>query len=570
MMSVFGLEKATVLKVVLVAVAALLAALLLVVARPALAASFSFAAAQHYAVGELPQDPIAADFDGKNGPDLATVNFNSFDVGVLLNNGDGTFAAAVSTGVSSGPRPGAAADFDNDGKIDLAIGQENANNVAILPGNGDGTFGQRVVFPAGSAPARVRSADFNGDARLDLAIANQDSNDISVLLNTSSGTTLSFASAQNYAVEDDPLDVAIADLDGNNSPDLVNVNASSNDVSVLLNNGDGTFAAAVNYAVGGLSLSIAPADFNGDGDADLAVANFFTDNVSVLLNNGDGTFPATPQNFAVGGVQPISIAPADFNGDGKIDLAVVGQGTNPKNTNVSALINTSTATAVDFEASQNVVTGTTPVGGVIGSVRSADFNGDTRPDLAVANGHIPDATDTVSVLLNNYGSDTTAPMLNLPGNITEEATEPTGATVSYTATATDDTDPNMPVDCSPVSGSTFTIGTTTVECTATDSSGNTASGSFTVTVKGATDQLSDIKELVASLPGLPAGTNTSLQAKLNDTLSAANGGDTASACTALKDFISQVRAQQGKKKISAQDAAKLISEAQRIQAVLGC
>jgi predicted heme/steroid binding protein len=482
MMSVFGLEKATVLKVVLVAVAALLAALLLVVARPALAASFSFAAAQHYAVGELPQDPIAADFDGKNGPDLATVNFNSFDVGVLLNNGDGTFAAAVSTGVSSGPRPGAAADFDNDGKIDLAIGQENANNVAILPGNGDGTFGQRVVFPAGSAPARVRSADFNGDARLDLAIANQDSNDISVLLNTSSGTTLSFASAQNYAVEDDPLDVAIADLDGNNSPDLVNVNASSNDVSVL-------------------------------------------------LNNGDGTFPATPQNFAVGGVQPISIAPADFNGDGKIDLAVVGQGTNPKNTNVSALINTSTATAVDFEASQNVVTGTTPVGGVIGSVRSADFNGDTRPDLAVANGHIPDATDTVSVLLNNYGSDTTAPMLNLPGNITEEATEPTGATVSYTATATDDTDPNMPVDCSPVSGSTFTIGTTTVECTATDSSGNTASGSFTVTVKGATDQLSDIKELVASLPGLPAGTNTSLQAKLNDTLSAANGGDTASACT---------------------------------------
>jgi hypothetical protein len=420
MMSVFGLEKATVLKVVLVAVAALLAALLLVVARPALAASFSFAAAQHYAVGELPQDPIAADFDGKNGPDLATVNFNSFDVGVLLNNGDGTFAAAV------------------------------------------------------------------------------------------------------------------------------------------------------NYAVGGLSLSIAPADFNGDGDADLAVANFFTDNVSVLLNNGDGTFPATPQNFAVGGVQPISIAPADFNGDGKIDLAVVGQGTNPKNTNVSALINTSTATAVDFEASQNVVTGTTPVGGVIGSVRSADFNGDTRPDLAVANGHIPDATDTVSVLLNNYGSDTTAPMLNLPGNITEEATEPTGATVSYTATATDDTDPNMPVDCSPVSGSTFTIGTTTVECTATDSSGNTASGSFTVTVKGATDQLSDIKELVASLPGLPAGTNTSLQAKLNDTLSAANGGDTASACTALKDFISQVRAQQGKKKISAQDAAKLISEAQRIQAVLGC
>jgi hypothetical protein len=113
------------------------------------------------------------------------------------------------------------------------------------------------------------------------------------------------------------------------------------------------------------------------------------------------------------------------------------------------------------------------------------------------------------------------------------------------------------------------IATTTVACTATDSSSNSASGAFTVTVIGATDQISDIKELVTSLPGLPAGTNTSLQTKLNDALSAANGGDTASACTALKDFISQVSAQAGKK-ISAQDADKLIGEAQRIQKVLGC
>ena len=108
-----------------------------------------------------------------------------------------------------------------------------------------------------------------------------------------------------------------------------------------------------------------------------------------------------------------------------------------------------------------------------------------------------------------------------------------------------------------------------MECTATDSSGNTASASFTVTVKGATDQLSDIKGLVTSL-ALSAGIDTSLQVKLNDALSAANGGDTASACTALNDFISQVRAQAGKKRISAKDAEDLIGEAQRIRAVLGC
>jgi hypothetical protein len=93
---------------------------------------------------------------------------------------------------------------------------------------------------------------------------------------------------------------------------------------------------------------------------------------------------------------------------------------------------------------------------------------------------------------------------------------------------------------------------------------------FAIYVTTVSDQISDLKELVTSLPGLPAGTNTSLQAKLNDALSAANGGDTASACTALNDFISQVRAQAGKKKISAQDAEELIAEAQRIQEVLGC
>jgi hypothetical protein len=167
-------------------------------------------------------------------------------------------------------------------------------------------------------------------------------------------------------------------------------------------------------------------------------------------------------------------------------------------------------------------------------------------------------------------SDSTPPTLILPADITKEATDATGATVNYTATATDDRDGIVAVICSPTSESTFPIGTTTVTCTATDSSGNSASGSFTVTVKGATDQISDLKELVTSLPGLPAGTNTNLQAKLNDAITAANGGDTASACTALKDFISQVRAQAGKKKIGEQDAAKLITEAQRIQAVVGC
>ena len=77
---------------------------------------------------------------------------------------------------------------------------------------------------------------------------------------------------------------------------------------------------------------------------------------------------------------------------------------------------------------------------------------------------------------------TTAPVLSLPGPITVAATGPNGAVVTYTATATDLIDGTVPVSCTPPSGSVFPIGTTTVHCNAVDSVGNTASGSFTVTV----------------------------------------------------------------------------------------
>jgi HYR domain len=79
-------------------------------------------------------------------------------------------------------------------------------------------------------------------------------------------------------------------------------------------------------------------------------------------------------------------------------------------------------------------------------------------------------------------ADTTPPVLSLPADKTVEATGPTGAVVSFTATATDDVDPSPTVSCTPPSGSIFPLGKTTVSCTATDASGNSATGSFTITV----------------------------------------------------------------------------------------
>jgi predicted outer membrane repeat protein len=164
------------------------------------------------------------------------------------------------------------------------------------------------------------------------------------------------------------------------------------------------------------------------------------------------------------------------------------------------------------------------------------------------------------------------PVLSLPSSITVNATSPQGAPVNYTATASepDDASATPTLSCSPASGSTFAIGTTTVNCTASDaaSPADTTTGSFQVVVKGASAQVNDLISLVKSF-NIASGLKSSLVRQLQTVLADLQANNTAQACSDLTSFINHVKAQSGKGLTTSQ-ANQLIAAAKQIQAVLGC
>jgi hypothetical protein len=165
--------------------------------------------------------------------------------------------------------------------------------------------------------------------------------------------------------------------------------------------------------------------------------------------------------------------------------------------------------------------------------------------------------------------DTTAPVLTVPASFAVDATAPAGATVTFSATATDNSGAIPTVTCTPASGSVFAIGNTTVTCTATDLSGNSATSSFVVTVRGVPEQtarliadvlaLKDINVNVGGLNGLVHA----LEAVLN------NPASSTAFCALLTNFEREVN-KLSPKHIPAAKAAELIASVNQIKAVQGC
>lgn len=314
--------------------------------------------------------------------DIVAHNTQSFDISVMLGNGDGTFqntvnqgslvygdqmimadlnnddkldVAVVSTEVTMLQGDGlggfllagtvaptfqnggqfvmAAADLNADDNIDLVIGLNNEDSISVLLGNGDFTF-QPVQRYATNADltSSITIARVNADNYPDLITTNDQSNDLSLFINNGSG---GFQAPILIPTASGPRSVAVDDFDGNGMNDLVVVNNNSVNVTVHLATAPSVFASGVPYFVDNSPGSVTTGLINNDAFPDVIVTRYSSTAVAALFGNGDGTFQSAAQYTVEAG--PTQAIVADFNQDGALDISTVNSYAN----NVSVILNNS-------------------------------------------------------------------------------------------------------------------------------------------------------------------------------------------------------------------------------------
>jgi predicted NUDIX family NTP pyrophosphohydrolase len=293
----------------------------------------SFRRRRDYATGEEPFSVAMGDLDEDRKLDLAVANQFSDSVSVLINDGHGRFQPRRDHATGPSPLAVAIGDLDGDGRGDLATVNGLSHSLSVLLNAGGRHFDAKVDYRTGRRPEGIAIGDLTGDGKPELVTANR-SDTVSVLVNKGDGT---FRPRLDYRAGSGPRAVAIADLNADRSLDVTtantNVGVYTHTVSVFLNKGGGTLGRRRDYRVDEGPVSIAAADVNGDSRPDLATANEVAGTISVLVNRGDGSF-GVRRDFRTGR-GPRGIAIADLSGDGRRDLA-----TTDARSKISVLLNT--------------------------------------------------------------------------------------------------------------------------------------------------------------------------------------------------------------------------------------
>ncbi len=388
-----------------------------------LQSALTFVRTTQHIAGLAPHSIASADFDRNGFGDLAVANWESFDISVLINRGSSAtgdwlgYQDAVNyrtREVNAIPWALTTGDFDQDGDDDIAYVSESGDilrlecDLGVMLNNGDGTFswpGFTPIHIEGIGPFRcedIVAGDLDGDHFLDLVVANTASaggigaNNVTIIhnggLNTSGAwrgflRPLGLDAFPNVGVK--PIDVALGRFNTDGFLDIATANENSGDVSILLNDGTGVFGLATTISLGTAPTSLGASDLNGNGYDDLVVGRRTSGLLHYLQSNGDGTFTTLPAlQTDLGGVDAITLA--DLDREHSIDItAVLDTGVAP-----SILLNNSVGGfGLPFRASSVAPTV---------SITTVDVDNDGDLDLAKVGGS---TTSRVIVLRNDTDID---------------------------------------------------------------------------------------------------------------------------------------------------------------------
>lgn len=332
-----------------------------------------------------------AEFNGDGHVDLAVTNRNASTVAVLFGDGNGNFSVSDTLSEGSNTREPvgiAVGDLNGDGYLDLIVVDQGSDDIAVFNGLPGGQFESQPLFfstgPVTSKPNGIALLDANGDGKLDVAVSNNFTSDVSVLLGDGKGH---FGSPRAFVSDQEPLALVAGDVNGDQISDLIALNRGIQglDAVVLLGQGDGSFRGVENVIVEDNPTAVLAGDIDNDGRSDLISAHP-TGDVLVRRALPAGGF-AAPQVLQSHG-DAVAVGRGDFNADGRLEIVAV---------------NRSTSDVSLFLGQRNgfpAVPQNYPVGDGASALAVADWNGDGRPDLAVARAPLA-APGVVSILLAN-------------------------------------------------------------------------------------------------------------------------------------------------------------------------